>query len=147
MRLIFLKDVPGVGKRGEIKECKEGYAKNFLLPKGLARLATSDALSSLTQQKEAQELRRKKEHAAQMELAQQLKGMELVFALKTSKENAFGSITKNDILLKLDERGVKLSKDMLELDRPIKKTGVVEIHVSLKDGVRSTLKISVQSTS
>ncbi|MBI5152954.1 MAG: 50S ribosomal protein L9 [Parcubacteria group bacterium] len=147
MKLIFLKDVSGVGKRGEIKECKEGYAKNFLLPSGLARLATSEALSSLVQQKEAQELRRKKEHAIQIELAQQLKNMELVFTLKTSKESAFGSITKNDILLRLEEGGIELSKDALELDRPIKKTGVVEIPVSLKDNLRSTLKIRVESSS
>jgi len=147
MKVIFLKDVSGVGKRGEVKECKEGYAKNFLLPKKLAKLATNDALSSLAQQNEAQELRRRKEHAAQIMLAQQLKNTKLVFALKTSKENVFGSITKNDILLKLEEGGIELSKDALELDRPIKKTGLIEIPVSFKDGIRSTLKINIESSS
>jgi len=147
MKVIFLKDVPGVGKKGDVKECKEGYAKNFLLPKQLAILATSDALSSLLQQKKAQELRRKREHNAQIELAQQLKNTSLIFTLKTSKENAFGSITKNDILLKLGQKGIALSKEMLELDRPIKKTGLTEVPVSLKDGIRSTLRINVESSS
>ncbi|MEK7498707.1 MAG: 50S ribosomal protein L9 [Patescibacteria group bacterium] len=146
MKLIFLKNVPGVGKKGEIRECKEGYAKNFLFPKNLAKPATNEALSVLMQQRQANETRKKKEYASQIALAYTLKNTTLVFTLKTSKENAFGSITKNDILLKLNGQGIELSKDMLELDRPIKKTGVVEIPVSLKDGIRSILNVKIESS-
>ncbi|MBI5421200.1 MAG: 50S ribosomal protein L9 [Parcubacteria group bacterium] len=147
MKLIFLKDIPGVGKKGEVKECKEGYAKNFLLPKRLAKLATDGALSLVAQQHKALETRKEKEHASQVALAHTLKNIELIFTLKTSKENAFGSITKNDILLKLREEGIELTKEMLELDRPIKKTGIVEIPVSLKDKISSTLTIHIQGSS
>lgn len=143
MKVILLKNVPGLGKAGEVKECKEGFAKNHLIPQGLAKTATEGALASLSLKQHQEEEKKQKELTQNKKLIDLVKTIDLVFTLKMSKGSAFGSITKKDILQKLKERGIELPKEALLVEKPIKKTGVTEIPVSLGSGINGSLRITL----
>jgi large subunit ribosomal protein L9 len=149
MKVILLKDVPKVGKKNEVKEVSDGYARNFLFPSKLAEPMTSVALKKI----ETMEAEHEKK---EMELKKRLKAIvteaeavTLVFALKTDKSGAvFGSINKETIQKALRERHI-VTKERIEmdLDRPIKEFGDYTIPIDLKKGVTAKLKIRVEKDS
>ncbi|MDE1970340.1 MAG: 50S ribosomal protein L9 [Patescibacteria group bacterium] len=144
MKVILLHDVRAVGKKGEVKECKEGYVKNYLLPRGLAKLATQEALAFLAQTKQADASRAEKERENAQILATCVNDITLRFTLKISKNTTFGSITKQMIEDALLKEGITLPRNAILLDKPIKKTGDMEVPVSLHEGVRALLHLHIE---
>jgi len=145
MKVIFLEDVRNVGKRYEIKEVSDGYARNFLFPNKLAEAATSFALEKIEKMKAEHE----KENAVLVkrlhEISQKAAGMGLQFALKTGKDGSvFGSVTKEAILTALRDHGV-ITKERVEilLDHPIKELGEHKVKLDLKKGITAEVKIVV----
>lgn len=144
MRIIFLQDVKGVGKKFDIKEIKDGYARNFLIPRGLAKIATDAAIKELETKKLALEKQEKEFQLKLESLAKDLSHREFVFSLNTGKKGeVFGSITREDIKNRIDE-----NIDMeVKLEKPIKTIGEHQVEINLGKGVKTAVKIKTEPLS
>lgn len=141
MKVVFLKDMKGKGRRGEVKDVSPGYARNFLLPNGIAKIATSEVMAEISHIN--QELNQEKDI-----LINKIKQLEnadaLIFKLKTGKKGeVYGSVNKGDIEKQLERNGFKQIE--VKLLKPIKELGdfIIEIHTKL--GISGKIKISLQS--
>ena len=147
MKVIFLQDVKGKGKKGDVKEVPNGYAQNFLLKNNLAKEANKSSISQLAGQKKAQE----KQEAEILEEAKELKGFlekeETVVELKAKAGEdgrLFGSIPSKQIAEGLNKQyKVKLDKRKIELNNPIRTLGYPNVPVKLHHEVTSTIKVHV----
>lgn len=144
--VILLRDVPGLGSAGEIKRVRAGYARNYLIPKGFAELATPENLKAW---EEAQRVRRAREARAlarAQELANKLRRVKLKFSLMVGKEGkAFGAITAADITRRLSEAGYPVEKGQVLLEAPIKTPGQHRVTVRLHPEVSVELKVVVEA--
>ncbi|MDT2624757.1 50S ribosomal protein L9 [Enterococcus hirae] len=147
MKVIFLQDVKGKGKKGDVKEVPNGYAQNFLLKNNLAKEANKSSISQLAGQKKAQE----KQEAEILEEAKELKGFlekeETVVELKAKAGEdgrLFGSIPSKKIAEGLNKQyKVKLDKRKIELNNPIRTLGYTNVPVKLHHEVTATIKVHV----
>ena len=145
MRVIFLKDVKGQGKKDEIKEVKDGYAMNFLIKKGYATKADETGLKNLSREQET----RKLEESLLVKDMESLKGkiekVTLTFKVKTGKEERmFGQISVKQIKEELQKKGFNIDKTKIKLDHPIMSIGCHEIDINLHKEVVAKLKIQVK---
>jgi large subunit ribosomal protein L9 len=140
MLVLLLQDIPGLGRKDEIKNVADGYAKNFLIPKGFAKLATKEVLreAEARKAKEAkrrEELRRKAEEDARL-----LKGLELTFRVKTGeKGEVWSPVSAKEIEKELHARGFR--NVSLGLERSIKELGEHKIQVKLGEGVTAAIVV------
>ncbi len=144
MKVILIADVESIGKRGETKEVKEGFARNYLFPRRFAVEATPANLKEWEQKK--QTLKRKEDEArAKAEsLAGSLQGISCVIPVKVGEEDRlFGSVTSQNISDALSRSGFDISKKDIELDAPIKTLGVHEVPVRLHHNVIVNIKVEV----
>jgi len=141
MKIIFLKDVKNIGRRGEIKEVSDGYAKNFLLPRGIAKLATAEIINNINQIRIATE----KEVAKKQEKIKQIENeIKLEFKLKTGKKGeVYGSITREEIEQALHQ--MDLNNIKVILHKPLKKIGEHTIGVSFKGGEVGKINVIVKA--
>ncbi len=143
MRVVLLKDVKGIGKKGEIKEVNDGYARNALLPKKLAALATSSTVSIVSKLAADKE----KAHAARVARlsarAKSIDGMKLHFALRAGeKGELFGSVSAKDIEKELVR--FEASEGKVVLEHPIKTLGLCRVPVEFGDNIRAMLQVEVK---
>ncbi|ANE46046.1 50S ribosomal protein L9 [Paenibacillus swuensis] len=144
MRVIFLKDVKGQGKKGDIKELSEGYVNNFLLPKGLVKAASEGNVKTLELQTVAEGKRKDKEKQDAQDLAAKLEAMTIEIRSKIGEGGRlFGSITSKQIAEALAAKGYKIDKRKIELNDPIRTLGVTQMPVKLHPEVKATLKVQV----
>lgn len=147
MRVIFLKDVKGKGKKGEIKNVADGYANNFLLKNGLAEEATTSSVSALKGQQKAED----KKAAEELQAAQDLKALlekeetAITIPAKAGEDNRlFGSITSKQVAEHLNKQHkVKLDKRKINLPNPIRSLGYTRMEVRLHPEVTATLTVHV----
>jgi large subunit ribosomal protein L9 len=145
MEVILLKDVPGLGRSGEIKEVPEGYARNYLIPKGLAVKSTKGRIKDIELRKSAVETKVLREKDSAMRLAERLKGISLTFKVRVGEENKlFGSITSGDIAEELNKKGFNIDKHQIVLKEPIKYLGTYEVTVKLGFGVSAPISVVVE---
>ncbi len=145
MRIILLKDVDKVGKKYEIKEVKNGYARNFLIPNGLAKPATKEAVVWLETQKEIEEKKSEKELKKAQEVASTFDGQEIIITVKIGKERdqLFESITAQKISEKLKELGLEIKKNQIELPEPIKELGEYPVKIKFEHNLEAEIKVIV----
>jgi large subunit ribosomal protein L9 len=147
MQVVLLKDVKRLGKIGELHEVSDGYARNYLIPRGLAAAATSAARQQAAEHVAAQvrQERVEQEHAAQQ--ATKMENIELVFAAKAGESGRlYGSITKADIAEQLAEKiGMDVDRRKIVLDEPIKELGTSTVEVQLHSTVSTTVKVIVEA--
>ncbi|MGV3010698.1 50S ribosomal protein L9 [Streptococcus thoraltensis] len=148
MKVIFLQDVKGKGKKGEIKEVPTGYAQNFLLKKNLAKEATNQAIGELkgkqkSEQKHQAELLAEAK-ATKVELEKEETRVQ--FTEKVGPDGrTFGSITAKKIAEELQKQfGIKVDKRHIELDHPIRAIGLIEVPVKLHKEVTADIKLAVK---
>ena len=133
MKVIFLQDVPNVARAGEIKEVASGYGRNFLIPKKLAVLANSPAVSTIEAQLKIKAGSQVQTEAELVEQAHHLDGKEIVLEARVgAKDRLYGSITSADIAAELqNSTGVVVDKRKLELAEPIRQLGSYEVAIRL----------------
>ncbi|WP_018883700.1 50S ribosomal protein L9 [Paenibacillus massiliensis] len=144
MKVIFLQDVKGQGKKGQVKEVSDGYASNFLLPKGLVRPATDGNMKVLQNQEAAEDRRKQEEKEEAQALAKKLEATAIELKAKAGEGGRlFGAITSKQIAEALSKQGLKIDKRKIELDEPIRHLGVTQMTVKLHPEVKATLKVQV----
>lgn len=144
MKIILKEAVPKLGNAGEVKNVSDGYARNFLFPRGLAELATPSNLQTLNRRLAALAAAEAKELTGYRELADALSKTPLRFTLKIGVEGqAFGSITAKDIADALARAGVAVQKNWIELASPIKTTGEHRVTINLPHGILAEAQILV----
>ena len=147
MKVIFVEDVRGRGKRGDVKNIPDGYAQNYLIPRGLAKQATKQALSELAGQERAKEKHAAEELAEAKRIKEVLEGDDTVIELKGkagSDGRMFGSISTKQIATALDEQyHLKLNKRKFDLAAPIRALGYVTVTVKLHHDVEAKMRVHV----
>lgn len=144
MKVIFLKDVKGQGKKGEVKDLSEGYVRNFLLPRGLVKEATEGNVKTLDAQKRSEEKRKEEEKQEAQELGVKLAELTVKVKGKAGEGGRlFGAISSKQVAQALEEQfKIKVDKRKLEMDA-IRALGVTQIKVKLHNEVTATLKVHV----
>lgn len=143
MRVIFLEDVPGMARKNEVKEVREGYARNFLFSRGLAVPATDAALRQLLEAAIKKERRIALDKLHYEALARELSGITLSFKVKTpAKGKLFGSVNAAQIHAEFLKKKLDIKKEWIDLERPIKAVGE-EHYVSIKFpyGIRASVRV------
>lgn len=144
MKVIFLKDVKGSGKKGEIVEVSDGYARNFLIKKGLAEEATSVKINSLNIKKGAADFHRQEEIKALKEEAKKLNGTHITLKIKCGENGKmFGSVTAKEIAEELNSLGYSVDKKRVILKDTIKLLGVYSVDVKFLPDVIAKIKVEV----
>lgn len=145
MKVILKADVKGSGKKGELVNVADGYARNFLFPKGLAIEATSTNLNVYNEQKAAAKYRADEEKKEAQRIAGILSGATLTVKIKASKNGKlFGSLTSKEVSAAIAAtHGIEVDKRKIELPS-VKEVGVTEAKLKLYQGVSATLKINVE---
>lgn len=146
MKIILLQDVESLGKKYEVKEVKDGYARNFLLPDKMAKAATKQALKWLADQKEVIEKEAEEDLKKAQGLASQLDGLEVGIAVKVGDEGQlFESINSQKIVEKLKEMGFEVKKSQIKLADLIKEVGEFPVSVSLAHNLEAEIKVIISS--
>lgn len=146
MKVILLEDVKGLGKKGDVVNAKDGYARNFLLPKGLAKEATEGNVKILQEQKTAKKKKKEAELQQAESLAEKLSKLTVEIE-STAGENGklFGSITTKDIAQALQsQHKIKIDRRKIEMDNNIKDLGITEVKAKVYANVTATFKVHVK---
>ena len=144
MRVILLKDVENLGKKYEIKEVKDGYARNFLLPKGLAKKAEKEALQWLATQKEIETQRAEEDLKKVQEIASAIDDQEVIIPVKVGEEGQlFESITSQKVSEKLKELGFDVKKIQIDLPEPIKELGEFPVKIKFEHNLEAEIKVII----
>lgn len=144
MKIILLQDVENLGKKDEVKEVANGYARNFLLPRKLAMIATESALKQLELKKEIEAKKAEEELIKIQEIAKNLDGLEIEIPVKIDENKQFyGSITALKLSKILKEKGFDIIKSQIKLEKPIKEVGEYDIIVELPHGLEAKVKVIV----
>jgi large subunit ribosomal protein L9 len=144
MKVILIDEIRGLGSRGDVVTVKDGYARNFLLPKQLAREATSGNLKSIEQERKKWAVLADKEKIVAQKAADSVKGMKIVIRKRVGDHgNLFGSVTTNDIADALTARGIEVDKRRIELAHPIKSIGTHDVEVRLHREVAAHIQVEV----
>lgn len=144
MKVILTQDVKGSGKKNDIIEVSDGYARNFLLKKGLAVEASAVNVNSVQNKKDAQAFHLEEQKKANRALAEVLKTVTVEVAVKCGENGkVFGSVTNKEIADRLQELGYNVEKKQIVLKEPIKNAGEYELDVKLMPEISAKLKIKV----
>ena len=146
MKVILTQDVRGQGKRGQMIDVSDGYARNFLLPRKLAQEATVDNINTMRMNDKATQERQAKERAEALELRNRMKDMTVVVTAKGGGAGRlFGSVTNTEVSEALAKQaGIQLDKRKIVLDEPIKSVGVYTVKCKLGYEINAELKIEVK---
>lgn len=143
MEVIFLADVKGSGKKGEIKNVSDGYAKNYLIKNGLAIVASKDAKQEVQSKNEAKAFHYEQDKAKAQKQAEEIKKAPVVIKAKVGENGKiFGSITTKEIAEEYAKLGYNFDKRKIILKEPIKTLGTYIVEIKLFEGV--TAKVNVQ---
>ena len=144
MRVLLQQDIPSLGKAGEIKEVKDGYARNYLIPRKLATFATQSAIERTQHDsRKATECRREKQTALQ-DLAKTIQKTALRFKRKaTSDGRLYGGIHVQDIVMSLRDKNIEIVKEAVHLPEALKTIGSHTVELRLPHGIDAVLKVEI----
>lgn len=145
MKVILLQDVPGTGKKNQILNVSDGYARNYLLPRKWAKEASESSVKEITRRNQAEqqkELELRKEAEA---LADSLNGKTIVLPAKCGeKGRLYGSVTTQEIAVALlQQHGINIDKRKLEVGEAIRSIGEYELQISIYSGIKASMKVNV----
>ena len=144
MEVILRQAVENLGKPGDVVKVSNGYARNFLLPRGVAFEATPGNLKRIAQEKERLEAAENERRAAAQALAEKVEQVSLTFSARVGEEGKlFGSVTAADIAHQLEQQGFSIEKRQIDLHEPLKTLGVFRVPVRLHADVKPEIKVWV----
>ena len=148
MKVILKKDVYNLGRSGEVKNVRDGYARNFLMPRGLVELATEGALKAYQNSAEKRAKRVAAEDASLKDLAKRLDAITLSFSRPVSEDGVmYGSVAKSDIIKNLAAADIEINKDMIKLPASLKAVGTFDVEIALKPDIIAKIKVAVSAQS
>jgi large subunit ribosomal protein L9 len=144
MKVILTEEIRGLGSRGDIVAVKDGYARNFLLPKNLAREATPGNLKSIEQERKKWALLAQQEKDVAQKAAEKVQGIKITVQKRVGDAGQlFGSVTANEIADALEAKGIEVDKRRIELAHPIKSLGTHDVDVRLHRDVSAHIQVEV----
>jgi len=146
MKVILLQDIKGTGKKDQVVEASDGYARNYLIPRKLAKEATAEALNSIEKAKSADKHREAVKRAEAEEKARELKGKVIQLSVRGGENGKlYGAVTNDQIAAALKEQhGFEVDKRKLELDEPIKTAGQAFVTLKLMAGISTRMIVNVK---
>ena len=145
MKIILLQDIRGKGKKGQMLEVSDGYARNYMLPRKLAVEATPDAVNTMRMNDKATQERIAREKAEAMEISRKLRGMTLTVTAKGGGAGRlFGSVTNQEIADALEKNGIKLDKRKIAIADPIKSVGTYTVTCKLGYEISAPLTVKIE---
>ena len=144
MEVVLKEDIPSLGKMGDVVRVRDGFARNYLLPRGLVVIANKKNLKGFEHQKRVIAEQRERVVKQAQNLGEKLAALSLIMPVKTGEEGKlFGSVTNIDIEKALRAKGFEVERRKIHLDEPIKSLGDFEVPVRLTADVTATVKVSV----
>jgi len=144
MKVILKRDVKGLGREGDLKQVKDGYARNFLLPTGAAVLADKGAVANWERHREQREERDRSVRADAEATAEKLGELRLTIPVKAGERGRlFGAVTSHQISEAINREGIELDRHALHMREPIKALGEYKVDVRLMPGVEAVVNVSV----
>lgn len=146
MRVLFIKDLAGYAKKGEIKDAREGYATNYLIPKGFVEIATAEIVAKVDKELKVAQKRKEQQQAKFGVLKTDLEKQTFAVKVKVGdKGQVFGGVHEKDIIKIINGKmKTNLDKNQIDLDHPIKEIGIHTIKVKLGQGIDANVKIEVK---
>ena len=144
MEIILLEDIKNLGKEGEAVKVRDGYARNFLIPKKIAALYTPGAVKTLEAKRKKELIRAEKEKKAARAVAERISKLSLTVTAEAGvNDTLFGSVTAETISNALRQEGIHIDKKSIILEEPIRRLGVYNVEVKLHPEVKETLRVWV----
>jgi len=144
MKVILIKDVASVGKAGDLVNASDGYARNFLIPRGLAREGSGKNIQDLERERETAARRADKAKKTAQTLIEGIEGITCHISRKVGQQDKlFGSVTSKDIRDALSEQGITIDKKDIVLEEPIKSLGEFSVKIKVHPGMAATIKVVV----
>jgi large subunit ribosomal protein L9 len=144
MKVILKHDVKGLGREGDVREVKDGYARNFLLPTGKATMADAGALKNWERHRAEREARDQSERETAEAIAERLRAMRIEIAVKAGeKSRLFGSVTNREIAEMIAKEGIDIDRHAIHLREPIKTLGEFKADVHVMAGIDAQVSVSV----
>lgn len=144
MKVVLLEDIEKLGKKFDIKEVKDGYARNFLIPKNLVKIATKEIIEWAQMQKEIQKKKAEEDLKSIQETASSIEGIEVAISVKIGeKDQLFEKITAQKIAEKLKEMSFKIKKEQILLENPIEEVGEFPVKIRFDHNLESEITIIV----
>lgn len=144
MKIILREPISDLGSEGEVVDVALGYARNYLLPKGLAYPATEKFLRQFDEERERVRAKAEQARVAAQEVAERLQGFSVTLPVKASEEGTlFGSVSTGDITEKLEGEGFPVERKAVRLSQPLKELGIYDVQVELYPGVEAEIKVWV----
>ncbi len=144
MEIILRQDYQGLGKTGDVVKVKDGYARNFLIPKGIAYIASKENKKRLENELKLKSWRVEKEKLAAEELAKKLANVSCTIPVQVGEEDKlFGSVTSQNIAEALAAQGIEVDRRKIQLEEPIKSLGIYSVPIKLHPEVEATVKVWV----
>ncbi len=142
--IILKQDVDNLGRAGEIVKVKPGYGRNYLIPRGMALLATRGNVAQHEHHRRAIEAEQARIHAEQQKIANVIRETTVSIARKVGKDNKlFGSVSSRDIVEALAAQNISLDRRLVRLDEPLRETGTFEVNVRFSMDIQVPLKVNV----
>ena len=146
MKVILLADVKGTGKKGDVVEVSDGFARNMLFKKNLAKISTAVEVNSLQIKKNAEEFHKRDELQRLTELSREINGKEVLCLVKAGEAGKiFGSVTNENVSAALKNAGYEVDKKKIVISAPIKKLGLYDVEIKLISGVPCKVKLKVDA--
>lgn len=148
MKVILLADVKNLGKKGEVKEVSDGYARNFLIPRGLASEATGGTMKHFQQEQEKLQAKKEREEKEALRLKEKIDGLTVEIPVRAGEGGRlFGSVTPADLAEALKKKGFQVDKKKIELAEPVRSLGSYEVKVRLYPNVEASFTVTVKPLS
>lgn len=146
MKVILLKDIKNLGRKLDVKHVSDGYARNFLVPRGMARLASQDALDELDEELRKREMLATEELEATQGAAEELDGLDVYIVAKADEQGTvYGGVNAKAIQKALQEMGVTIDAKAVKIEEPIKEVGEHRVTIELEHGIEAEIKLIVEA--